>query len=479
MAGTVYVLGAGANHAIRDWDGLSPPLISNFFQVLWGHGGFKENAPLRQRLAPLYGYINRYWHKDEDALATTLFNLEDCFTLIDLQIREAHQQGDMDTRNSLWRIQFSLKAIFAQLLADFEHAGTGESWKARWALGNLLYKERPTIISFNYDCCTEVALEMASGVRLEGHPTHPFHDQALTGSELAYSHYNWNRPLGYGQRFDSVEIQQAGIPPFVDGDSFYSVNENQLYPWSLLKLHGSVNWFRYLNIRKYPAFTSQDAELPSANLAQVLLKRGHWWQGEPPDLNGWMLDPILITPVLYKEFQFSDPLYRRFLNPLWDTARRALASCEKLVVIGYSFASTDFHVHKLFLEAFASHSPDELVIVNPDTAVVGKVKELSNHHGPVVVFGGVEEFLSSEPGPYSSHDSAVPTESEGVPETTPAGGDEKLRLMVKCKQCGHVHPSSIQMNQQSFKTSTLIGNAESCPQCGAPSSYDKPDYFFR
>jgi len=33
MGVTVYVLGAGVNQVIRDWDELSPPLINNFLQV--------------------------------------------------------------------------------------------------------------------------------------------------------------------------------------------------------------------------------------------------------------------------------------------------------------------------------------------------------------------------------------------------------------------------------------------------------------
>jgi uncharacterized Zn finger protein len=53
-----------------------------------------------------------------------------------------------------------------------------------------------------------------------------------------------------------------------------------------------------------------------------------------------------------------------------------------------------------------------------------------------------------------------------------------IPLMVKCKNCGTVHPSAIQVDETSFKTTTLTNNSENCPKCGKMSTYNKPDYFF-
>jgi hypothetical protein len=37
----------------------------------------------------------------------------------------------------------------------------------------------------------------------------------------------------------------------------------------------------------------------------------------------------------------------------------------------------------------------------------------------------------------------------------------------------------IQMNEQSFQSSTLSNNSEQCPKCGRMTTYNKSDYFFR
>jgi len=52
-------------------------------------------------------------------------------------------------------------------------------------------------------------------------------------------------------------------------------------------------------------------------------------------------------------------------------------------------------------------------------------------------------------------------------------------LKVRCKNCGYVHASMIQMTPEVFRTSILRDNSEQCPRCGKMSTYNKEDYFFR
>jgi endogenous inhibitor of DNA gyrase (YacG/DUF329 family) len=51
-------------------------------------------------------------------------------------------------------------------------------------------------------------------------------------------------------------------------------------------------------------------------------------------------------------------------------------------------------------------------------------------------------------------------------------------LMVKCRDCGHEHPSIIQMGTSDFKTAMIQEKREQCPKCGSVSAYKKSDYFF-
>jgi ssDNA-binding Zn-finger/Zn-ribbon topoisomerase 1 len=51
-------------------------------------------------------------------------------------------------------------------------------------------------------------------------------------------------------------------------------------------------------------------------------------------------------------------------------------------------------------------------------------------------------------------------------------------MMIKCRGCGHEHPSVIQMDTSDFGTARIDGKCEQCPKCGSVSKYNKSDYFF-
>ncbi len=51
-------------------------------------------------------------------------------------------------------------------------------------------------------------------------------------------------------------------------------------------------------------------------------------------------------------------------------------------------------------------------------------------------------------------------------------------MMIKCRDCGHEHPSVIQMEKSDFQVAEFHEKSEQCPQCGSISTYNKTDYFF-
>jgi hypothetical protein len=110
----IYVLGAGVNQSIRIIDrqpSFSPPLSNNFFKVA-------RNLPKSRfryyddLLSPLYNYISRYWHKSKSDLEIDDFNLEECFTLIQLQLTEARLERNSQKVNDLSKVQYFLIAFF-------------------------------------------------------------------------------------------------------------------------------------------------------------------------------------------------------------------------------------------------------------------------------------------------------------------------------------------------------------------------------
>ena len=172
--------------------------------------------------------------------------------------------------------------------------------------GSMVLRQQATVITFNYDCIVESALAAASGVR-EG----PYPEPGDTSDlGITHSHHNWNRALGYGVRFDEVDPPRAGVPQPISGEVFYGNPANRLYEAPVLKLHGSINWFRYLPVREGPSMSQGDAAPPTGTILQT---RGNpaWTR---PSRGGWMTQRELVTPVLYKQPWLESELFEQLVD---------------------------------------------------------------------------------------------------------------------------------------------------------------------
>lgn len=473
MNGTVYLLGAGVNQSLKDFDNLSPPMMANFFRTTLRKRKYSDEHYVN-KIKVVYDYIEKYWKKTKTDLANAPFDLEQCFTLLERQKEEAYEKNKEEYR-WLLTIQFRLKSFLAEVLSEFEYSGFNLSM---YNFGRILFHERPTIITFNYDCILESIIESASRVNptipKQFHDWKPFEELEIPDELLAYSHYNWNRPLGYGITFDEVQLQQAGVGKYVDGKRFYSHPQNKLYSWPILKLHGSLNWFRYLPVRSFPTLPCEEKPTLGDKEHEIVLVRGHWWFNEPPTHHGWYIDPIIITPVLYKNRFFRESPFKQ----IWEMARNVLSKCRRLVVIGYSFSPSDFSTRQLLLEAFSTNDLEELVIVNPNVRIVQIVKDLCHFNGGAIWYRSLEEYVRGFSKTKLGADILIKEEAikvplEGIPtDTTPHD------LYVKCKTCSVEFPAGIRTNPRSFATSVYVGNMHQCPK-GHMHSYDKGDYILK
>jgi hypothetical protein len=185
-------------------------------------------------------------------------------------------------------------------------------------------------------------------------------------------------------KFDDVHLHQAGVPRFVEGARFYGRPGNELYEPPLLKLHGSINWFVHSGLTLSGSIARPGGKFKGRTLVyEALLQLGF-----PPTRGDELLASIVITPVLNKRLT-TFPI----ISEVWSLAAQELRSCKRLVVVGYSFPPTDFHVRRLLREAFLERTPDELVVVNPDTSTIHVAKDLCNFRGPVVACESLEEFV--------------------------------------------------------------------------------------
>ena len=424
MAQTVYLLGAGINRSVKgtflrevaidqhELIELVPPLATDFFQqvsqaslVINGQLG----ADYGEEFRGLFEYIERYWKLSFEDLKHKPFDLESCFTLIQQQKLEAERGRDAEEYGPLNSIEYQLTALLRNFLLSFDN-----DYGELRVLGERILKERAAVLTFNYDTLLESTIE--SNLGLTEDVPESFEDRekrhAIWDGEapvpddyVGYSNHTWSRLLAYGVAFDEVEIDLPGPGVIVPGERFYAHPANRLYDPPFLKLHGSLNWFAFTKFREWRPDTEEprtpeEARLMASGATVVDEER----EGDtvmvrsPADSrfdrfsrssDGWFLEPLIITPVLHKEL--SNKLIRR----VWERAREELETCKRLVVGGYSFPPTDFATRRLFLEAFSDNALEELVVINPDTSVVGLVKDLCHFTKPVVVCKNLEEYLAA------------------------------------------------------------------------------------
>lgn len=356
---TTYILGAGFNQCVKGINGLKPPLSTNFFNTILKN---KECNTINydDRTQLVYEYIYKYWKKSKENLLYDDFNLEECFTLLQLQLLEASSTNNQELITNLLKINSTLKFMFIESLCEFEAFSSSSNLMLNFA--SLIYNEKSNILTFNYDCNLEKAIE-------------------------TISNHKWNSFLSYGVKFDKVQIFKNNTMSYVKKEDFYNMFQRSPYNWNILKLHGSLNWFKCIPTSEYDLFRNYRNDI-SAKKAQFILADTHKYFNKYESSN-LIVDPLIIPPVLYKDYG------QDIISALWDMAKNVLSSCKTLIVIGYSFPPTDFGIKKLLLEAFEFNSLENLIVVNPNTSVINTVKELTHYNKPVLVCNNLSEFLEN------------------------------------------------------------------------------------
>jgi hypothetical protein len=256
--------------------------------------------------------------------------------------------------------------------------------------GVEVWQTKADVITFNYDTIAEEAIASGSGRGSKLIPSTFLRGGRMLGNplrdeDLDASWHPWRPHLAYGFKFDEVTLPAAGGSDYIQGDRYYSHPDNQLYGNSrILKLHGSINWLRYTNFRPFEAFEAPKEEAPPEGL--VLDPAPNYWWAESPIKDSWLMEPVIIPPLLYKNF-VEHPF-----RAVWPAALDALKECKTLIVVGYSFPPTDFRTRRLFLEAFSSHALTRLVVVNPDPTITKIASRLCHYSGQVETYNNLHSF---------------------------------------------------------------------------------------
>ena len=163
----------------------------------------------------------------------------------------------------------------------------------------------------------------------------------------------------------------------------------------LCKLHGSVNWYRKGRSRSVvveDGLAELRVEYPDKKLP---------WPFVGADNYAPIGPPLIVPPTFFKER--SDTI----LDPVWDAARKALASASHLTFVGYSFPETDQHMRYFLAGALAGHVDLRRVdVVDPNAEEI--VRRLRNPQD------GFQQALTSKlrafPGQWETNGYSVTSE---------------------------------------------------------------------
>jgi hypothetical protein len=375
-----YVVGAGINRGVVGPEDRQLPCAKDFFQYVLGRQTLSNDT----RLQPLWDFIEAYWHLSKEALKTVEFDLEECFTLVELQRREAEASHDWERAKAASQIEFLLGGLLTECFSrvDMWHFFSGEYQ----AFGRRIWEQKAAVLTFNYDTLLEATIAHASPALADakGALWVRFPERGVVIHDDAYSPRSWERLLAYSARFD--EILAPGSAPSKRADEYYARSETAVEPPPFLKLHGSVDWH-------YRSGYTLDGRKIEGACGGSIYGWGPNGLGLPvldhSNSNLEVLLPLIITPVLNKTIQ-AYPL----LPGIWRRALEVLKETRRLVVAGYSFPATDFNVRRLFREAFANQTIEHLCVINPDAGVASLVRELCNFRRPVLVCRNIGEYLS-------------------------------------------------------------------------------------
>jgi hypothetical protein len=149
---------------------------------------------------------------------------------------------------------------------------------------------------------------------------------------LGYITFNYDLLLEHSLKKIEEKYHYLGV----NVDIFDKYYENYRPSILILKLHGSLNWeldprdddvtFKEKSVR--PTYPDNSAEANTCT--------------EPG-----IVPPTILKEEINSEYNESNPLKRLLINQ-WKYAIQLLSKADKVIIVGYSFPETDYHVQRIF-----------------------------------------------------------------------------------------------------------------------------------
>lgn len=330
----VVVLGAGATRGasfIEKANGALPPLDRDFFTQAQRISTAKPSWLIEQLVEDVVATFGHNFSLTMEGYLTRLEQLS--------HVSDDYRFRGRPPVNRFARMRDHFLQVLAALLD--EAIGREPDCEYHHRLVERL-TSYDTIISLNYDWLIDETLRKKGGNK-------------------------WNPKKGYG------------VPVYVQGKrgagtKYWSCTPAKgvrLYPArsiSLLKLHGSLNWF----------------PVPPDRVPPRLALRTRWWHQ-----NGKLT--FEIAPP-----EWNKPTRSGVYVPVWRKARESLRTTEALVFVGYSLPETDLPIQALLTVEQTPQALPLLVIVNPDRESRRRIRDVLrariDNHTRILSFDRFRDF---------------------------------------------------------------------------------------
>jgi hypothetical protein len=329
---TVVFLGAGASRASDK----NLPTMDGFF----GTAPESLSGSLRHFLGWFYG------HED-----VARYNVEEVLSYLDLAAARVPKWTGRASVRAMGPRTFKYEDLMEYVAIRLAIRGTPCAQHRR-----LVERLQPadTILTLNYDLvCDQVLRDLESS-----------HDVSVVGSRLS----KLRGLLGRGELFWGEE--PVTLLPSETATGFY------------LKLHGSLDWLycpneQCPNAARYYALTIEQGV-------------GGQEAGQPCRRCGNLLRVFMVPPVSTKVLAHEGKLAF-----LWNLALRELAQAARIVVIGVSFAPTDYELRWLVRQGNAfRRTAAHLDVVNPSKDHrLAAMNLCASAVTEVRQFGALEDYL--------------------------------------------------------------------------------------
>lgn len=342
----LFVLGAGATRGasfVEDPEERPlclPPLDGDFFTQLQRVSNPKHRATIDGVLKDV---VEFFGHNFRVTLETMFTTVEHTLRVVNATKGTAGWHP-RELESKRVRLKQAIAAVLEESLTKSKGGGKSQGREHRECnhLKALVNALRPAdaIITLNYDCLMDHMLKQ-------------------------YGKDKWNARYGYGLPLPK------GRGSHLEGETLWSPTETSKphrdRTVRLLKLHGSIHFLL-------------------KSKGQVALKE------RPYTRQHGNLRFEIIPPEWHKHF--DEGVFRR----LWGIARDEIHKAKTIVVVGYSFPTTDLHTSALFRVSVSPKKLKQVVIVNPDRESRRRAREVMQRgfsdKTRVLVFDRLAEFAA-------------------------------------------------------------------------------------